>query len=101
MSSDISTKKIKDSRILRYSLGIILILAVLYIISTTVITILTCKAMETGTTADVANMVEIVSNYIKIEVAGAIGTIGTAVIARYGLREVSANIAKKDYNMEE
>lgn len=99
--SEINSKKIKDSRILRYSIAMILVLAILYLISTAVIAVLTFRAMEVGVSNEMMNMIETVTDYIKIEVAGAIGTIGTAVIARYGLREISANIAKKDYNIEE
>lgn len=99
--SETNSKKIKDSRILRYSIAMILVLAILYLISTAVIATLTFKAMEVGVSNEMMNMIETVTDYIKIEVAGAIGTIGTAVIARYGLREISANIAKKDYNIEE
>lgn len=99
--SEINSKKIKDSRILRYSIAMILVLAILYLISTAVIAALTFRAMEVGVSNEMMNMIETVTDYIKIEVAGAIGTIGTAVIARYGLREISANIAKKDYNIEE
>ena len=91
-------KKLRTSRILKYTLIVILTLTILWLISTSVITFLTYEAMKTGVDENVRNMVETVSEFIKIDISGAIGTIATAVVARYGLREVSANIAKKDYN---
>lgn len=94
-------KKLLSSRILKYTMIIIMTLAILWLISTSIITILTIKAMEVGVDENVRNMVETVSNLLKIDISTAIGTIATAVVARYGLREVSANIAKKDYNKEE
>ena len=91
-------RKLNTSRILKYTLIVIFTLSILWLISTSVITTLTLKALEVGVDDNVMNMIEVISEYIKMDIAGAIGTIATAVIARYGLREVSANIAKKDYN---
>lgn len=91
-------RKLNTSRILKYTLIVIFTLSTLWLISTSVITTLTLKALEIGVDDNVMNMIEVISEYIKMDIAGAIGTIATAVIARYGLREVSANIAKKDYN---
>lgn len=91
-------RKLNTSRILKYTLIVIFTLSILWLISTSVITTLTLRALEIGVDDNVMNMIEVISEYIKMDVAGAIGTIATAVIARYGLREVSANIAKKDYN---
>lgn len=93
--------KIKTSRLLKYSLIIVFMLAFLWLISTSIISYLTIKSMEVGVDENVRNMIEIVCSYIKIDVSAAIGTITTAVIARYGLREISANISKKDYNSED
>lgn len=91
-------RKLNTSRILKYTLIVIFTLSILWLISTSVITTLTLRALEVGVDDNVMNMIEVISEYIKMDIAGAIGTIATAVIARYGLREVSANIAKKDYN---
>lgn len=91
-------RKLNTSRILKYTLIVIFTLSILWLISTSVITTLTLRALEIGVDDNVMNMIEVISEYIKMDIAGAIGTIATAVIARYGLREVSANIAKKDYN---
>lgn len=93
--------KIFSSRLLKYSLIIIFILAILWLISTFIISFLTIKSMEVGVDSNVVHMIETISEFIKIDVSGVIGTIATAVIARYGLREVSANIAKKDYNSKD
>lgn len=93
--------KIRTSRLLKYSLIIIFLLACLWLISTLIITYLTSRAMEVGVDENVRNMIEVISEFIKIDVSGAIGTIATAIIARYGLREVSANIKGKDYNSED
>ena len=91
-------RKLKTSRILKYTLIVIVTLTILWLISTSIITFLTCKAMEVGIDENVRNMVETVCGFIKIDISGAIGAIATAVVARYGIREATANIAKKDYN---
>lgn len=90
--------RLGTSRLLKYSLIIIFVLAILWLISTGIITILTLKAMEVGVSDSVMTMVEIISEYLKIDVAAAIGTIATAVVARYGIREATANIKGRDYN---
>lgn len=90
--------RLGSSRLLKYSLIIIFVLAILWLISTGIITILTLKAMEVGVSDNVMTMVEIISEYLKIDVAAAIGTIATAVVARYGIREATANIKGRDYN---
>ena len=91
-------RKLGSSRILKYTLLIIALLGSLWLISTGIITFLTIKAMDVGVDENVVHMVETVCNFIKIDVSTAIGTIATAVVARYGIREATANISKKDYN---
>lgn len=90
--------KLGSSRLLKYSLIIITVLACLWLISTGIITFLTIKAMSIGVDENIRNMIEVISEYIKIDVSAAIGTIATAVVARYGIREATANIKGKDYN---
>lgn len=80
---------------MRFSGLVIIILTSLYVFSTLIITHLTTKAMETGSDYE---LVVKIAEFIKIDVSTAIGTIATAVVARYGLREFSSNFNKPSTN---
>ena len=85
-------KRLRDSRLMMFSLIVVSTLAILYLASTVTIALLTSKALECDSNSDLTLLVQTVSNYIHIDVAGAIGTIATAVCARYLARETAANI---------
>jgi len=48
------------------------------------------------TSSEVFHFLETYTQFMKIDVAGAIGTIVTAVVARYGLREATKNLRGKE-----
>lgn len=99
-SKESTPSKRSHSRVTRFAYVIIFILAGLYLISTGMIFTLTLLAEKYQVTSDISNLVTSVSEFIKIDVAGAIGTIATAVIARYGVREFSANWKGVKYDSE-
>lgn len=88
------------SRVTKFGYVVIFLLALLWLISTILITVMTIIAELKGATSEVTTLIETVSGFIKIDVAGAIGTIATAVIARYGIREFSANWKGVKYDSE-
>lgn len=91
-------KSLRDSRLMVFALITILTLAILYVVSTITIALLTSKALEQKSNQDLAILVQTISNYIHIDVAVSIGTIATAVCARYLARETTANITGNEVN---
>lgn len=99
-SEERHSKSLTHSKLLKYSLIVICLLVFLYLVSVGVITWLTYTAIQNGSSESTTTLIQTVADYIKIEVAGAIGALSTAVIARYGIREATANLkGGKDYNM--
>lgn len=88
------------SRVIKFSFITVLILAGLYLFSTIMIVILTIVAEIKEASPEMLSYLEKVVDFIHIDVAGAIGTIVTATVARYALRETSANIKGQTYNSE-
>ena len=86
--------KLTSSRILKYTLIVIFTLSLLYLISTTCIYLLATFSLGEITEYQ-AKLIEKLCDFIHIDVAAAIGTIATAVVARYGLREVASNLSNK------
>lgn len=90
----------RHSRVTRFAYVIIFLLAGLYIFSSLLIFTLTLMAEKGSVSSNISDLVSRVCDFISIDVAGAIGTIATAVIARYGVREFSANWKGIKYNSE-
>ena len=80
-----------SSRVMKMSLFVILLLALLYIFSVVTISILTVMAINSDN-EKAAELVKEVASLLKIDVAGAIGAIMSLVTVRYTLRETSANL---------
>ena len=95
-----NTPSRRYSRVTKFGYVVIFLLALLWLISTLLISVMTIIAEMKGATSEVTTLIATVSEFIKIDVAGAIGTIATAVIARYGIREFSANWKGVKYDSE-
>ena len=80
-----------SSRVMKMSLFVILLLALLYIFSVITISALTVMAINSESES-AAELVKEVASLLKIDVAGAIGAIMSLVTVRYTLRETSANL---------
>lgn len=91
----VTKKRMRDSRLMTFAMIIIFILAFLYLFSTVAIFCLTRLTIKEKSADEVTQLTEAVANYIHIDVAGAIGTIATAVCARYLARETANNITGK------
>lgn len=93
-------KLFRRSRVTLFGIVVIGLLAVLWLISTALITVMTILAELNTVSSDTIILVQTIAEFIHIDVAGAIGTIATAVIARYGIREFSANWKGKEHDSE-
>lgn len=89
------------SSVTRFAFTVIIILAILYLLSLILISVLTAISIVEASPENITTLISVISDYIHIDVAGAIGTIATAVIARYGVREFSANWKGKEYKDSE
>lgn len=87
--------KISSSRILKFATLIIFLLSTLYLISTLIISFLTYYSIKQGVSKEVEELLVKISEFIHIDVSAAIGTLATAVVARYGLREITSNLSTK------
>lgn len=83
--------RVFSSRVMKMSLFVILLLALLYVFSVVTISILTVMAINSDN-EKAAELVKEVASLMKIDVAGAIGAIMSLVTVRYTLRETSANL---------
>ena len=99
-NTQLPRKLFRRSRVTLFGIVVIALLAILWLISTALITVMTILAELRSVSSDTIILVQTVAEFIHIDVAGAIGTIATAVIARYGIREFSANWKGKEYNSE-
>lgn len=91
-------RKISSSRILRVTLIIVAVLIAIWGISTGMIFYLTCLATKTDINERQLALIQSVVELLKVDVVGAITTIVSFCIARYGLRETTANLKGITYN---
>lgn len=94
LTNNTSTSKmgrVFSSRVMKMSLFVIVLLALLYIFSVVTISTLTVMAINSKN-ENAAELVKEVASLMKIDVAGAIGAIMSLVTVRYTLRETSANL---------
>ena len=91
-------RKISSSRILRVTLIIVAALIAIWGISTGMIFYLTCLATKTDINERQLALIQSVVELLKVDIVGAITTIVSFCIARYGLRETTANLKGITYN---
>ncbi len=91
-------RKISSSRILRVTLIIVAVLIAIWGISTGMIFYLTCLATRTDINESQLALIQSVVELLKVDIVGAITTIVSFCIARYGLRETTANLKGITYN---
>ena len=91
-------RKISSSRILKVTLIIVAALIVIWGISTGMIFYLTCLATKTDINERQLALIQSVVELLKVDIVGAITTIVSFCIARYGLRETTANLKGITYN---
>ena len=91
-------RKISSSRILRVTLIIVAVLIAIWGISTGMIFYLTCLAAKTDINERQLALIQSVVELLKVDIVGAITTIVSFCIARYGLRETTANLKGITYN---
>lgn len=94
-------RKISSSRILKVTLIVIAVLVVIWSISTGMIFYLTCLATKTDINERQLALIQSVVELMKVDIVGAITTVVSFCIARYGLRETTANLKGITYNNTE
>ena len=93
--------KIGSSRILKVTLIVVAALIAIWGISTGMIFYLTCLAAKTGVSEGQLALIQSVTELLKVDIVGAITTVVSFCIARYGLRETTANLKGITYNNTE
>ena len=93
--------KIGSSRILKVTLIVVAALIAIWGISTGMIFYLTCLAAKTGVNEGQLALIQSVTELLKVDVVGAITTVVSFCIARYGLSETTANLKGITYNNTE
>ena len=93
--------KISSSRILKVTLIVVAVLIAIWGISTGMIFYLTCLAARTNVNEGQLTLIQAVTELLKVDIVGAITTIVSFCIARYGLRETTANLKGIKYNTTE
>lgn len=91
-------RKISSSRILKVTLIIVAALIAIWGISAGMIFYLTCLATKTDINERQLALIQSVVELLKVDIVGAITTIVSFCIARYGLRETTANLKGITYN---
>lgn len=91
-------RKISSSRILKVTLIIVAALIAIWGISTGMIFYLTCLATKTDINERQLALIQSVVELLKVDIVGAITTVVSFCIARYGLRETTANLKGITYN---
>lgn len=91
-------RKISSSRILKVTLIVVAALIAVWGISTGMIFYLTCLATKTDITERQLALIQSVVELLKVDIVGAITTVVSFCIARYGLRETTANLKGITYN---
>lgn len=94
-------RKIGSSRILKVTLIVVAALIAVWSISTGMIFYLTCLAAKTDVTEGQLALIQSVAELLKVDIVGAITTVVSFCIARYGLRETTANLKGITYNNTE
>lgn len=93
--------RIGSSRILKVTLIVVAALIAIWGISTGMIFYLTCLAAKTGVNEGQLALIQSVTELLKVDIVGAITTVVSFCIARYGLRETTANLKGIIYNNTE
>ena len=93
--------KIGSSRILKVTLIVVAALIAIWGISTGMIFYLTCLAAKTDVNEGQLALIQSVAGLLKVDIVGAITTVVSFCIARYGLRETTANLKGITYNNTE
>ena len=93
--------KIGSSRILKVTLIVVAVLIAIWGISTGMIFYLTCLAAKTDVNEEQLALIQSVTGLLKVDIVGAITTVVSFCIARYGLRETTANLKGITYNNTE
>ncbi len=93
--------KIGSSRILKVTLIVVAALIAIWGISTGMIFYLTCLAAKTDVNEGQLALIQSVTGLLKVDIVGAITTVVSFCIARYGLRETTANLKGITYNNTE
>ena len=93
--------KIGSSRILKVTLIVVAVLIAIWGISTGMIFYLTCLAARTDVNEEQLALIQSVTGLLKVDIVGAITTVVSFCIARYGLRETTANLKGITYNNTE
>ena len=93
--------KIGSSRILKVTLIVVAPLIAIWGISTGMIFYLTCLAAKTDVNEGQLALIQSVTGLLKVDIVGAITTVVSFCIARYGLRETTANLKGITYNNTE
>ena len=94
-------KKISSSRILKVTLIVVAALIAIWSISTGMIFYLTCLAAKTDVNEGQLALIQTVAELLKVDIVGAVTTVVSFCIARYGLRETTANLKGITYNNTE
>ena len=93
--------KIGSSRILKVTLIVVAALIAIWGISTGMIFYLTCLAAKTDVNEGQLALIQPVTWLLKVDIVGAITTVVSFCIARYGLRETTANLKGITYDNTE
>ena len=93
--------KIGSSRILKVTLIVVAALIAIWGISTGMIFYLTCLAAKTDVNEGQLALIQSVTGLLKVDIVGAITTVVSFCIARYGLRETTANLKGIKYGTTE
>ena len=93
--------KIGSSRILKVTLIVVAALIAIWGVSTGMIFYLTCLAAKTDVNEGQLALIQSVTELLKVDIVGAITTVVSFCIARYGLRETTANLKGITYNNTE
>ena len=91
-------RKVSSSRILKVTLIVVAALIAVWGISTGMIFYLTCLATKTDITERQLALIQSVVELLRVDIVGAITTVVSFCIARYGLRETTANLKGITYN---
>lgn len=90
-----ATKKLTESRVLLFSLIVIGILVSLYLIDYLISSYIIFQAISDDISVEKLAVLESYLTAFKVDIVIPIGTLATAVVARYGLRETARNITGK------
>ena len=93
--------KISSSRILKVTLIVVAGLIGVWGISTGMIFYLACLATKTSVSEGQLALVKAVTELLKVDIVGAITTVVSFCIARYGLRETTVNLKGIKYDTTE